>query len=223
MTIHKEGKRSILVAFYILILINLPIFVYATIPLWLKMAILAATLIPAGIVVRFFRDPQSQKSYDPNAVYSVADGEVVVIEEVNEEKFLHEKRIQISVFMSVNNVHINWFPVSGEITKVDYYSGKFLLARNPKSSFLNEHTTVIIRPENGSVPVLVRQIAGFVARRIVCYAREGQQAQQSTQLGFIKFGSRVDVLLPLDADIKVKIGDKVKGGITELARFKSFL
>jgi phosphatidylserine decarboxylase len=221
MIIHKEGKRSILVAFYILILINLPIFVYANIPLWLKILILVATLIPVGIVIRFFRDPQSEKCINSDAVYSVADGEVVVIEEVNEEKFLHEKRIQISVFMSVNNVHINWFPVSGKITKVDYYSGKFMLARNPKSSFLNEHTSVVIQPENRDISILVRQIAGFVARRIVCYAREGADARQSTQLGFIKFGSRVDVLLPLDAEIKVKIGDKVKGGITELARFKS--
>ena len=125
----------------------------------------------------------------------------------------------MSVFMSLHNVHINWFPVSGKVIKDDYYSGRYLLARNPKSSFLNEHTTVIIQPE-GREPVLVRQIAGFVARRIVCYATEGLDAKQSTQLGFIKFGSRVDILLPMNTEILVKINDKVRGGITRIAKFK---
>jgi phosphatidylserine decarboxylase len=220
MKIHKEGTGTIIISFIIVLLINIPLFFYDHFNIWINLAVLLITLVMFGIVVRFFREPKRELTFDEKAIVSGADGVVVAIEEVMEERFLNEKRIQVSVFMSLHNVHINWFPVSGKVIKDDYYSGRYLIARNPKSSFLNEHTTVIIQPEGRKESILIRQIAGFVARRIVCYATEGLEAKQSTQLGFIKFGSRVDILLPLNTDVKVKINDKVKGGITPIAMFR---
>lgn len=220
MKIHKEGYGTIIISFIIVLLINFPLYFYTNFYLWVNLVVLFITLFLFGIVVRFFREPSLNLTKDDNAVLSGADGVVVAIEEVFEERFLNEKRIQVSVFMSLHNVHINWFPVSGKVIKDDYYSGRYLIARNPKSSFLNEHTTVIIQPDNHKDTILVRQIAGFVARRIVCYATEGLDAEQSTQMGFIKFGSRVDILLPLDMELLVKINDKVRGGITRIARYK---
>ena len=220
MKIHKEGNGTILISLLIVLLINIPLFFYGHFNLYINLIVLIATLVLFAIVIRFFREPSRQRTIDDSAIVSGADGVVVAIEEVMEERFLNEKRIQVSVFMSLHNVHINWFPVSGRVIKDDYYSGRYLIARNPKSSFLNEHTTVIIQPEGRDQSILVRQIAGFVARRIVCYATEGLDAKQSTQLGFIKFGSRVDILLPLNTEILVNINDKVRGGITRIARFK---
>ena len=220
MKIHKEGFGTIIISLIIVLLINIPLFFYGHFYLWINLMVLLTTLVLLGIVIRFFREPNLERTHDDNAILSGADGVVVAIEEVMEERFLNEKRIQVSVFMSLHNVHINWFPVSGKVIKDDYYSGRYLIARNPKSSFLNEHTTIIIQPEGRKSPILMRQIAGFVARRIVCYATEGLDATQSTQLGFIKFGSRVDLLLPLDTEILVKINDKVRGGITRIARYK---
>jgi phosphatidylserine decarboxylase len=220
MKIHKEGTGTIIISVFIVLLINIPLFFYGHFNLWINIVVLFVTLVLLGIVIRFFREPSRERTFDENAILSGADGVVVAVEEVMEERFLNEKRIQVSVFMSLHNVHINWFPVSGKVIKDDYYSGRYLIARNPKSSFLNEHTTIIIQPEGRKESILVRQIAGFVARRIVCYATEGLDAKQSTQLGFIKFGSRVDILLPLNTEVLVKINDKVKGGITRIAKFK---
>jgi len=221
MKIHREGTGTILISLFIVLLINIPLFFYSPFLLWFEWVIMFATLVCLGIIIRFFRFPSREMTHDDDAILSGADGTVVAIEEVDEDRFLFEKRIQVSVFMSLHNVHINWFPVSGKVIKDDYYSGRYLIARNPKSSFLNEHTTVIIQPEKeGRQPILVRQIAGFVARRIVCFATEGLDAKQSTQLGFIKFGSRVDILLPLNTEVLVNINDKVRGGITRIARFK---
>ncbi len=220
MKIHKEGYGTIFISLFIFLLINIPLYFYAHFYLWVNLVVLSITLVLLAIVIRFFREPNRQLTYDDQAIVSGADGTVVAIEEVMEERFLNEKRIQISVFMSLHNVHINWFPVSGKVIKDDYYSGRYFLARKPKSSFLNEHTTVIIQPEGHKESILIRQIAGFVARRIVCHATEGLDAKQSTQLGFIKFGSRVDILLPMNTEVLVKINDKVKGGITRIARFQ---
>jgi len=219
MKIHKEGYGTIIISFIIVLLINFPLYFYWNFNIWVNLTVLFVTLVLLGIVIRFFREPNLERTNDDNAIVSGADGVVVAIEEVMEERFLNEKRIQISVFMSLHNVHINWFPISGKVIKDDYYSGRYLIARNPKSSFLNEHTTIIIQPEGRKHPILMRQIAGFVARRIVCYATEGLDAKQSTQLGFIKFGSRVDILLPPDMEILVKINDKVRGGITRIAKY----
>ena len=206
--------------FFVLAIILYIINLYSPQLSWINYIIYASAFVFYFFVVRFFRNPERLSEYPNDSVISSADGTVVVIEEVIETEYFNDKRIQVSVFMSLHNVHINWFPVSGKVIKDDYYSGRYLIARNPKSSFLNEHTTVIIQPE-GREPILVRQIAGFVARRIVCYATEGMDAEQSTQLGFIKFGSRVDILLPLHTELLVNINEKVRGGITPIARFQS--
>ena len=154
-----------------------------------------------------------------NAVLSPADGIVAANEEVLEDEYFHEKRRQLSIFMSIYDVHINFFPFDGEVTYYKYHPGKFLLAFNPKSSTDNEHNTIILKDTKGR-EILVRQIAGFVARRIVCALEPGDQAVVGEELGMIRFGSRVDVFLPLDAEIKVKIGDKTTGKETVLATLK---
>lgn len=150
-------------------------------------------------------------------VVSSADGTVVALEEVYESEYLHRRVIQLSVFMTVLNVHANWFPINGEVIYTKHHSGRFLAAYLPKSSTENERSTIVIRAENGQ-EILVRQIAGAMARRIVTYAEPGVEASIEDHMGFIKFGSRIDLFLPLDAKILVKIGDKTTGGITEVAR-----
>ncbi|MCK9611981.1 MAG: phosphatidylserine decarboxylase family protein [Bacteroidales bacterium] len=219
MKIHKEGKVIILIFILIFFAINIPLFLFFQDYLLFDILMLAFTFIWLIIIIRFFREPSRDFVLDDKIIFSGADGVVVAIEEINEEKYLNEKRIQVSVFMSLNNVHVNWFPVSGKVIKTEDYYGRYFVARKPKSSYMNEQTTTIIKPE-GRSPILVRQIAGFVARRIICYAEEKMQAMQCDQLGFIKFGSRVDILLPLDTEILVKIKDKVRGGITPIARYK---
>ena len=154
-----------------------------------------------------------------NAVVSSADGTVVALEETFEDEYLHCRCIQLSVFMSILNVHANWFPVNGEVVYINYHPGRFMAAYLPKSSTENERSTVVIRTPEGQ-NVLMRQIAGAMARRIVTYARPGDEASIEDHMGFIKFGSRVDLYLPLGTEILVKIGDKTIGGITEVARLK---
>ena len=166
----------------------------------------------------FFREPKRPLLQEEGAVFSPADGEVVVIEEVEEKEYFGDKRIQISVFMSVTNVHINWFPIGGRIAYSKYHPGAFRVAWHPKSSEENERTTTVVN--TGKHKVLFRQIAGFVARRIVSYAEVGKKVEQNSKCGFIKFGSRVDLLLPLDCEPLVKIGDKVVGSQTPLVRLK---
>lgn len=170
-------------------------------------------------VVSFFRKPQRPFSTDGDLVFSPADGTIVAAEMVTEREYFGDSRIQVSVFMSLTNVHMNWYPVGGEITYFRYHPGKFLVAWHPKSSEKNERTTTVVRTtEHGEV--LFRQIAGFIARRIVSYAAVGGPAVQNTKCGFIKFGSRVDVLLPAGSELLVSIGDKVVGSQTPLARLK---
>ena len=172
------------------------------------------------LVVRFFRVPIWRKTtMEDDAVLSPADGEVAANEVVMEDEYFHDQRRQVSIFMSVYNVHINFFPFDGKVTYYKYHPGKFLLAFNPKSSTDNEHNTIILKDTKGR-EVLVRQIAGFVARRIVCDLEPGDDAVVGEELGMIRFGSRVDVFLPLDAEIKVKIGDKTVGRQTVLAKLK---
>lgn len=214
MKIHKEGFIIILITILILVGINLGVhhltpapFLYFSIP---------ASLIFLFLIVQFFRVPKRNISVFDNKVICPADGKVVVIEETTENEYLKDKRIQVSIFMSPLNVHINWYPVSGEVKYFKYHPGKYLVAWHPKSSTDNERTTVVVETSSG-IPVLFRQIAGAVARRIVCYAKENDRAEQGTEFGFIKFGSRVDVFLPLGSEIKVNIDDKVKGSQTILA------
>lgn len=169
-------------------------------------------------VLRFFRLPKRKITYTKGDVLSPADGKVVTIEKVFESEFLNKEAIQISIFMSVWNVHINWFPVKGVMKKFIYHPGKFLLARHPKSSTLNERTSVLVESETGS-EIVVRQIAGIVARRIVNYVQaENTPVKGGQEMGFIKFGSRVDVFLPIDTKIKVVLGQKVVGQQTLIAR-----
>jgi len=172
------------------------------------------------LVVQFFRIPNRQPKFDLNDIVCPADGKVVVIEEVEETEFFNDKRIQISIFMSPLNVHQNCNPISGIIKYVKYHKGLFLVAWHPKSSTDNERTTIVTEHANGQ-EVLFRQIAGAVARRICYYVREDQKVTAAEEFGFIKFGSRVDVFLPLDAEIKVNVGEKTKAGRTVLAVLKA--
>ena len=180
----------------------------------------AFELVVLVLTVRFFRVPIWRKTtVEDDAVLSPADGVVAANEEVLEDEYFHEKRRQISIFMSIYDVHINFFPFDGTVTYYKYHPGKFLLAFNPKSSTDNEHNTIILKDTKGR-EILVRQIAGFVARRIVCELQPGDEAVVGEELGMIRFGSRVDVFLPLDAEVKVKIGDKTTGKETVLAILK---
>jgi len=169
------------------------------------------------LIVQFFRVPGRNVIISAGSVISPADGKVVVIEEVEEPEYFKGKRIQVSVFMSPVNVHVNWTPVAGTAVYSKYHPGKYLVAWHPKSSTENERTTMVLRTENGK-EVLFRQIAGALARRICFYAKDGKKYQQGEEFGFIKFGSRVDIFLPLDAKINVTIGQKVKGKLTTIAQ-----
>lgn len=171
------------------------------------------------VVIQFFRSPRRNTNLHDNDIISPADGKVVVIEEVTESEYFKDKRIQVSVFMSPVNVHVNRYPISGIVKYAKYHSGKYLVAWHPKSSSDNERTTVVVEHEHGK-SVLFRQIAGALARRIVMYSKENDKAIQGNEFGFIKFGSRVDILLPLDAKINVQLNQKVIGGVTVLAKFE---
>ncbi|MCW3784967.1 phosphatidylserine decarboxylase family protein [Plebeiibacterium sediminum] len=215
MTIHKEGYKTILVAFIIAFAIIATC--YFTIDnSIIRNSFYGVAAVLFIVIVNFFRSPERICKQINNAVITPADGEVVVIEEVDEPEYFKSKCKQVSIFMSPFNVHVNWFPVSGEVLYSKHHSGRFMGAYLPKSSTENERTSVVIKTDDGK-EILVRQVAGAMARRIVCYAEEGMKAEQGAQMGFIKFGSRLDLYLPLDADIKVKIGDKVTGTQTTVA------
>jgi phosphatidylserine decarboxylase len=218
MTIHKEGRTILLVLVVILIAINITV---ASLPSlrysdFIVYGLLAASLIILILILQFFRSPSVEIERNEKQILCPADGKVVVIEETEETEYLNSKRKQISVFMSPINVHVNRMPVAGKISYFKYHPGKYLVAWHPKSSTENERTTVVTKMSNGT-EILFRQIAGAVARRIKWYVKEGQSLEQGEEFGFIKFGSRVDIFLPLDAKVKVKIGDITKGGKTVLA------
>lgn len=216
MTIHKEGTYFLLSVFVLLSFIVLAsYFLFKPSGPWMVIISLTAVLVFV-FFVRFFRKPDRPFIPVKNQVVSAADGTVVVVEETMEDEYFHDRRIQVSVFMSVWNVHINWFPVSGNVVYYRYHPGDYIVAKYPKSSLKNERNTIVIRQEDGT-EILVRQIAGFVARKISCYCREGDEVTQGEELGFIKFGSRVDIFLPRDARIKVTPGDKVKGKLSVIA------
>ena len=213
LTIHKEGTTSLLLAF--VLGAALTIFAYFYFPYaWPYIAALALAFFL--IILQFFRNPNRRiSSVDDTKVLAPADGKVVVIEEVQEPEYFNDRRLQVSIFMSPVNVHVNRNPISGIVRYFKYHKGKYLVAWHPKSSTENERTTTVI--EKDGKAILLRQIAGALAKRIVNYVKEGQQVTQGHDMGFIKFGSRVDLLLPLDADIKVSIGDKVTGNRTIIA------
>lgn len=210
--IHKEGRKIIITVLLILIAINYIILDVIEPSGWLSRPFLALSGVFFFFVLYFFRNPKRNIITDDNKIIAPADGKVVVIEEVEEEEYFSGRRIQVSIFMSPSNVHVNRTPIAGEVKYTAYHPGKYLVAWHPKSSTENERTTIVI--ENDGVEVMLRQIAGKVARRIVYNLEEGVEVTQGQDFGFIKFGSRVDLFLPLDTQINVKLGQKVKGGIT---------
>ena len=218
MTIHKEGTPTIALTALVVGALNIANFSYlfpiSAIAAW---AVFALTLGLFLFIVSFFRMPNRNWTKDSSAIVSPADGKVVVIEEVQPDEYYKEKRIQISVFMSPANVHVNRTPIAGNIIYNQYHPGKFLVAWHPKSSTDNERWSVVIENEKGSI--LLKQIAGALARRICNYATVGTKFDQTAEYGFIKFGSRVDLLLPLDAKINCKIGDVLNVGSTVLANW----
>lgn len=217
MTIHKEGYKSILISAILFAVINLASFYFISFHLdWLSWLIFILTLALLLFIISFFRIPRRQLMLGNNLVVAPADGKVVVIEEVYDEEYFKDKRLQVSIFMSPANVHQNRNPVSGEVVYNQYHKGKYLVAWHPKSSTENERHSVVIRNSKGD-EILVKQIAGALAKRIVNYLSVGQKVEQCTEMGFIKFGSRVDVLLPLNAKVSVKLNEVVKGGVTVLA------
>lgn len=217
--IHQEGLNILAILLAILLVINFPAWLFIR-PIAIPITFSAISGIIYLLVLNFFRSPRRNfRGNRDNVVVASADGKVVALEETIEDEYLHCRCIQLSVFMTVLNVHANWFPVDGEVMYVAHHSGRFLSAYLPKSSTENERSTVVIRALNGQ-NILMRQVAGALARRIVTYARPGDEASINDHMGFIKFGSRIDLYLPLDAEILVKLGDKTTGGVTEVARLK---
>jgi phosphatidylserine decarboxylase len=216
MTIHKEGFTSIAIGTILFGVINLLSFYLISydqpIISWLIFFVTLGLLI---FLISFFRIPKRQLTIAENAIIAPADGKVVVIEEIQADEYFTDRRIQVSIFMSPLNVHVNRNPVSGEVAYSQYHKGKYLVAWHPKSSTENERHCIAYRKDGKEI--LVKQIAGALAKRIKNYLKPGQQVKQADEMGFIKFGSRVDILLPLDAKIQVKIGDKSKGGVTVIA------
>lgn len=216
MTIHKEGYKIIAWSTIIFGAINIIFFYFLSFEMPLFTGVIfILTLTFLVFMISFFRVPKRILTVRENAIVAPADGKVVVIEEVQADEYFKDRRIQVSIFMSPLNVHVNRNPVSGEVAYSQYHKGKYLVAWHPKSSTENERHTVVYRKD--SKEILVKQIAGAVAKRIINYLQPGQKAEQAAEMGFIKFGSRVDLLLPLDAKLYVKIGDKPQGGVTVLA------
>lgn len=214
---HKEGAPTVVATIAILTISIVVLFAYTT-PLWLKAVILIPEVIAASIIINFFRYPYRTFGGDMlHDVIAPSDGTIVTIEETYEPDYFQDKRIQISIFMSVTNVHAQWCPLNGQVMKVLHEDGNFKKAYLPKSSNENERSTIVIKSDAGPV-IMMRQVAGAMARRIVTYINPGDRSEINGELGFIKFGSRIDVFLPLDAQILVTMNQKVKGNITTLAK-----
>ena len=217
--IHKEGLDIVFGLLAILLAINIPVYLLMDSKV-LPCVLIVISLVLFLLVVNFFRAPRRHFHGDKElAVVSSVDGKVVALEEVMEDEILHKKVLQISVFMTILDVHANWVPVKGKVKLVKHHNGRFMAAYLPKASTENERSTIVIEATNGE-DILVRQIAGAMARRIVTYTEPGDVVDQSQYMGFIKFGSRVDIYLPLDTEVLVKLGDKTVGGVTEIARLK---
>lgn len=216
MTIHREGYKSIAIGTLIFGALNFLAFYFfsAAMPI-LSWAVFLITLFLLIFLISFFRIPARALTINDTAIIAPADGKVVVIEETVDEEYFKTKRLQVSIFMSPANVHVNRNPVSGEVVYNQYHKGKYLVAWNPKSSTENERHSVVIK--KGSTEILVKQIAGALAKRIVNYLKPGQKVKQTEEMGFIKFGSRVDLLLPVGTKLNVELNQAVKGGVTIIA------
>ena len=212
---HKEGHKIILITLFIVVgmLLGADYFIENNI---IKNLIFATALVLLILILQFFRNPKRHTVQNDNQVIAPVDGKVVVIEEVFEKEYFNEKRLQVSIFMSPLNVHVTRYPISGKILFSKYHPGKYLVAWHPKASEENERTTIVVQNESYGT-VLYRQIAGALAKRIMNYAKEGKTAIQGNDAGFIKFGSRVDLFLPLDTKLQLKLNQKVKGGETIVA------
>lgn len=217
--IHREGLNILLALLFLLLAINVPLYIFMESKV-VPIIVITLSTIFYLLVVNFFRSPRRHfKGDQENAVVASVDGKVVALEEVYEDEYLHRNVIQLSIFMTVFNVHANWTPVTGTVKYVKHHSGRFLAAYLPKSSTENERSSVVISTPAGH-DILVRQIAGAVARRIVTYVEPEEEVSIEQHMGFIKFGSRVDIYLPLDSEILVKLGEKTTGGMTPIARLK---
>lgn len=214
--VHKEGISIILKSIIGITLIVVGILIFSNYQEVIYGSIITALLLVL-LIIRFFRVPKREARFEDGFVMAPADGTIVEIKETYEGEFLKTNVIQVSIFMSVFNVHINWFPIKGRVSYYKYHPGDYLVAMHPKSSEKNERTSVVIESEKG-VNILIRQIAGLLARRIVCYAEEGKDINQNQELGFIKFGSRVDLFLPIETRVQVTKGQKVKGTQTIIAK-----
>lgn len=216
---HREGRSWLLVGTLLFVLAQLAIWIIIPPLLGLQILLAVAVSVVWILLLQFFRDPlRLIEHHNPDWIYAPADGKVVVIEEKEEMEFLQEACVQISIFMSPLNVHVNRNPVAGEVIYQRYHKGKYLMAWNPKSSTENERNTIAYRLKDGQ-RILMRQIAGFLARRIVNYLRPGQKVEQGADMGFIKFGSRVDIFVPKDAKILVEIGQAVRANRDVLVKF----
>lgn len=217
---HKEGYKIILISALLVILLDIAIFIFLSNYPVLKLVLAIGLIILLIIIVQFFRVPHRKVVLNDELILAGADGKIVVIEEVFESEYFKDNRIQVSIFMSPLNVHVNYYSLKGLITYFKFHTGRYLVAWHPKSSTENERTTIVIKHPEG-FEVLMRQIAGAMARRIVCYAELNEEVDQAGDLGFIKFGSRVDLFLPLGSEILVKMKQKVKGQITPIAKIKT--
>jgi len=217
MAIHREGYKILAIGLVILLILNIASMIIWSDNSLAKWIFLLCTALVYVFILFFFRLPLRHLEPDPGLIYAPADGKVVVIEETDENEYFRDKRLQISIFMSPFNMHSNRYPVSGRVKYVKYHSGDYMVAWHPKSSELNERSTIVIETEKG-VEILVRQIAGAVARRIVTYSKVGQKVTQGGELGFIKLGSRVDIFLPLGTEIEVPILQQVKANKSIIAK-----
>lgn len=213
MILHKEGRIFVTLAAVFFLTVLAAVLIIGKCQ-WLA----AIAFILPVFMLCFFRNPKRALTQAPGTVLSPCDGTVVIIDEVEEPEYFKDKRLQVSIFMSVWNVHINWIPLGGKVVYFRHHQGKYLIAKYPKASELNERTSCVV--DNGKTQILFRQIAGYVARRIVSYVKEGDSVEQNSQLGFIKFGSRVDLFFPVGTEICVNIGDKVKGTQTPIAKLQ---
>ena len=219
MTIHKEGYKIIAWTCILFGAINIiSFYIFSFHVPWVSWLIFLSTLVLLILIISFFRIPKREYTIDDNAIIAPADGKIVAIEEIQADEYFTDRRLQVSIFMSPLNVHVNRNPVGGEVAYTKYHPGKYLVAWHPKSSADNERSTTVYRHQEKEI--LVKQIAGALARRIINYLQVSQKVDQAAEMGFIRFGSRVDVIMPLHVKLKVKIGDMAKGGITVIATWQ---
>ena len=219
MSIHKEGYKIILITFFVMVFLSFLTWYYIPFRI-LQFILYFGFIIELIWTITFFRVPNREVNFNENHILSSADGEIVALEEVIETEFFNDNRIMVSVFMSPFNIHVNWYPFRGRVIYTKYHNGKYLAAYNPKSSIDNERNSIVLENNTGKA-VLIRQIAGIMARRIISYSKKNDEVEQGDEFGIIRFGSRVDFFLPVDVKLNVKLGDKVSAQKSVIAYFRS--